>query len=458
MRRVVIIGAGFSGTVAAVEFMRHAPQGAELILVNRSGKMARGLAYGTSSPHHLLNVPAGNMSALQDDPDSFLRFCRRLDNETHSGSFVSRSLYGVYLEELLTFAESQSAGRVTCRRVAGNVLSVEKKGSEVLLEMACGAKILADHVILALGNFAPSNPLAVNPQSFSPFYIADPWLNHLELAHKNAPRVLLIGTGLTAVDVLLSIKRSLPSAQVFMVSRRGLHPKAHRDQLPADGFTTDVQSLILNAEPTVRTYLRIVRECISISSEHWREVITALRNITPELWSRLPLIERRRFLRHLQVYWDSHRHRIAPETSRIFEAGIQDSSVELIAGRVTAVEIKGDVCEVDVARRGSERVYRVAVNKIINCTGPCTSLSRIEDELMRSLVSADIISSDKLGLGINVSPGYEVLSSQGIATPWLSYVGPMLKATYWEATAVPELRVHAKALVIEVMRRLSAAP
>ncbi len=107
MKSIVIIGAGFSGVALVSQLLRQAGTAPlRIVLVNRSGSMARGLAYGTRSADHVLNVPAGNMSAMAEDPDHFLRYaprpaihrCRRIPS-------CCARVYGDYLESLLKSAE-----------------------------------------------------------------------------------------------------------------------------------------------------------------------------------------------------------------------------------------------------------------------------------------------------------------------------------------------------------------
>ncbi len=69
---VAVIGAGFSGTIVAAHLLRasvHAP--VRVLLIDRSGRVGRGVAYGTTSARHVLNVPAGRMSAFAGDEDDF---------------------------------------------------------------------------------------------------------------------------------------------------------------------------------------------------------------------------------------------------------------------------------------------------------------------------------------------------------------------------------------------------
>ncbi|HEU4457029.1 MAG TPA: FAD/NAD(P)-binding protein, partial [Longimicrobium sp.] len=99
---IVIVGGGFSGTLTAVHLLRGEwPEGLHVVLVNRSGPLARGVAYGTRSAAHVLNVPAARMSAFPDDEEHFLRFARGRDATVAAGDFVPRSVYGDYLEWVL---------------------------------------------------------------------------------------------------------------------------------------------------------------------------------------------------------------------------------------------------------------------------------------------------------------------------------------------------------------------
>lgn len=446
MKRLVIIGAGFSGAATAIQLLRKLPKEVELVIINRSGRMAKGLAYGTNSPYHLLNVPAGNMSAIADDPGSFLRYCQDKDALIHSGSFVSRARYGAYLEELLADEEARSSA--SCVRISGGVTSVRQHGSGAVLHLDTGEDIIADHVILAAGNFPPHNPEVVAPILRSTAYIPDPWAGPIILKDKS--RVLLIGSGLTAIDTLIALMHSAPSADITMISRRGLVPREHRDTLPVSKFKTNIQTEILALPPSVTRYVRAVREEIAKSPEHWREVITALRPVSSAVWQKLEVSERRRFLRHLQPYWDAHRHRLAPESFRLFETAVRTGKVKMLSGRFVEMFEENGRVEVVLRCRGTTGVQQLQFDKVINCTGPCQNVEYVQDQLISFLKSGGLLSIDPLRLGIKVNEQYRVLSKAGDPLPWLSYIGPMLKAQLWEATAVPELREHAGHLATDI--------
>ncbi|MFW0759492.1 FAD/NAD(P)-binding protein [Pseudomonas sp. H11T01] len=459
MKTLVIIGAGFSGTVAAVEFLRCAPAGARLIIINRSGSIARGLAYGTSSSQHLLNVPAGNMTALVDEPDSFLRYCQSSLPETTESSFISRKSYGDYLASLLDSAELNAKKKTNVERITSEVKSLTPQENGALVELCSGKKIFTDQVILAFGHFPPRTPPLLQQVINTPIYMADPWSGPVStLENSNSP-ILLIGGGLTALDVISSLRQTAHTGQIYMLSRRGLLPLAHRTtkngSLPAASF----REKLLKAEPTALNYFRLIKAQVKSSAKsgaNWRDVIAAVRPITSDLWIKLPESERRRFLRHAQPYWDVHRHRVAPETHKHFKDEFDKKKITAIAGRIKSVDVCRDSALVTIQLRNTHTIKQIKIDRIINCTGPSSNPEHIKEPLIQQLINDGLISVDNQGLGLIVDNNLAVKSKDGSPSEWLSYVGPMLKASFWEATAVPELRLYASALAKKVSRKLSS--
>lgn len=448
MTTIVIIGAGFSGTVTAIEYLRRAQCGDVLIMINRSGKMARGLAYGTNSPHHLLNVPAGNMTALVDQPDSFLAYCKDHGHEGVGSSFMPRQIYGEYLEHLLETAVVDSAA--ACLRLVGDVTAIRhlESGSEVAI--AGQPSVRADHVVLAFGNFPPAQPAGVEAIVDSDAYSRDPWGPLPAIQSGQAPDVLLIGSGLTAVDALIEIRQHYPQATFTLLSRRGLLPTGHRDRLPTPGYSGDIARKVLQAPVTLRRLVRTMREEIALAPDLWRDIVAAIRPVTPALWQALDTHERGRFLRHLQPYWDVHRHRLAPASHRLLERTLEDITVQVVAGRVLSLNSKANGVKAVIKRRRSRTQIEMSFDWVINCTGPSTRIRHLHSPLIQQLLADGMLSVDPLELGLLTAPDGAVIDQSGVELAWLSYVGPMLRATWWEATAVPELRRHAQELAIRL--------
>ncbi len=406
--RVAIVGAGYSGTIAAVEIARAAP-GAEIVLIEKSGHFARGAAYGTTSPGHLLNVRARNMSALAGEP---MHFADWAAGEGHGpDSYVPRRDYRRYLARLLDAAPGVA-------RVTGEAVAVEDGG----VRLASGDRVGCEAAVIAGGNYPSRLPAAFGTQA-----IHDPWSPEgAEAVAKAAERggdLLLVGTGLTMVDMAVSLEEACFSGRILAASRRGLMPRAHVSPAAA----------ALEWEPPARLadLLRSVR-----ARKPWRASIDGLRPHSIALWQGLTEPERRRFLRHLRPWWDVHRHRIAPQVAARIEAIRASGRLEIAAARVARVE--GDL--VTLTRRGGGEIRR-RFGAVINCTGPEGDIARIRDPLIRNLLDSERARPDRLGLGFDVDPDSR-LSGSG-ASPALYALGPLTKGAFWEIVAVPDIRGQA---------------
>ena len=450
MKTILIIGAGFSGAVTAVQLLRRAgPDGVRVILLNRSGMMARGLAYGTQSPHHVLNVPAGNMSALDDEPDHFLQFARQRDPETGASTFVSRHMYGDYLESLLEGAEHACQAAVSLQRITGEVSALACGPGGVKVSLVDGRTLAVDRVVLAFGHFPACEPHITDPGLYrSAHYLRDPWNTQAIAAIPAAAPVLLLGSGLTALDVATTLLDSDAARPIHLLSRHGLLPKAHRPgQVPPSKLT--LPTIFSGDTATVRSMLTAFRahvHAMEHAGEDWREALNALRPATHRLWQGLGEAERRRFLRHVQPFWDNHRHRAAPVPHARFAAAIAAGTIHMHAGRLAAALPAGNMLEVRLNRRGHAHETSIGVQYIINCIGPNADLTRVANPLVEQLLRDGLIRPDALRLGLEAGADCAVVGRDGRPSRCLFYIGPLLKARHWEATAVPELRRFAAQL------------
>src|SRR5690606_5217819 len=279
-------------------------------------------------------------------------------------------------------------------------------------------------------------------------YLSDPWAEGGMHTPADGP-VLLVGSGLTALDAVTSLLQQGHQDPIHMVSRRGLMPLPHRtrrSETPVpDSFLQDM----LQAPPAIRSYMRVIRRKVELLQQEgidWRDLVGALRPVTAQLWQRLPMAEKRRFLRHAQPFWDVHRHRVAPDSWELFRAALAQGQIRPLAGRVVASRRQGERVQVTLRRRGDGRELELDVARIFNCTGPNGNPSLVDDELIRQLMDDGLLQTDALGLGVAVDERLALLGRAGESVSCLSYVGPMLKGRLWEATAVPELRQHAARL------------
>jgi len=446
---IVVIGGGFSGTAVAAHLLRRG-RPARIVLANRFGPIGRGVAYGTRLEAHVLNVPAGGMSALPDDRDHFVRWARTRDDTVRGDTFVSRRLYGEYLESLLREAEQTPPRAARLERLVGVARDIEVRldggSAEVVF---AGARVAADRVVLALGNYSPANPAAVGGEFYeTDRYVRDPWVRGALDRIRPGESVLMLGTGLTMMDIALDLAARGARLPLFAVSRHGLLPRAHRQGVPPPG--PDALPRGLEGPPrSVARYARLVRRhaaALEKAGGDWREVVAALRPITPALWMGLTHEERGRFLRHLRPWWDVHRHRAAPETARAIEKMLAAGDLSVRAARILGYRPVANEVEVTIRPRGASEAGRVHVDRVVNCTGPSSDVRRLNDPLLDALLARKLLRPDPLSLGLETASDGALLDAAGRPSRVLFLVGPLLKADFWEATAVPELRQHAARL------------
>lgn len=439
---IVIIGGGFSGTLLAINLARFG--GPRTILIERrADQMARGVAYSTPHPSQLLNVRAGGMSAFPDQPDHFAKWVTGRGG-TGSTAFVPRALYGAYLREMLIETGLTAGERLVMREGEACDVVETPGGVEVVLDD--GARVAADAAVLAVGNLPPHDPPGIDGDALpADLYVRDPWRDDPCADLKDTDRVLLLGTGLTAVDVALALDASGFGGEIVALSRRGLAPRRHMDgQPPVEGLWEPPSDPLSRITADVRAKAK---------GGDWRGAIDALRPVTQRLWAGADDAERARFLRHLRPFWDVHRHRLAPVVADRIEALAAGGRLSFRAGKTVAVTPEGEGLRLDWRPRHRDAAETIRVRRIVNCTGPQGDLTRSTETLLRTLAQRGAIRPDRLRLGVDVDIRSRVVAADGIPHQRLFCVGPMTRGSSWEIVAVPDLRRQSW----DVARRLANA-
>ena len=450
LRTIAIIGAGFSGTLLAARLLRNPPSGpTRLVLIERSSDIGRGIAYAQRRFPFLLNVPAGRMSANAESPNEFLQFAqRRMPNVTKE-DFLPRALFGEYLQEVLLAAQISAPRGIALEIWRGEATNVRRleRAMPLQVELADGRRLTADDVVLALGNPPPATPPFAKEVCAHPAYVADPYTADLKFSLRD--EVLVIGTSLTAADIVnAAADDPAKTPTLHMLSRHGLIPPQQTAFRP-EAFKGDGNALLLVAAASLRGLTRSVRLLAKEAEAHggdWREAITFVRNMAPAIWQRLPQRDRARFLRHLRAHWDAHRHRLPTETVNRIGTLRSRERLHVHAGRITQMRADGNRITVTWRPRAASSTCFHSFDRVINCTGPDYAIGRSQDALWRNLVLCGLCVPDGFGLGLRTGPNGAVIDAEGWPGPHLFYLGPMLRADLWEATAVTELRVHAENL------------
>ncbi len=455
---VAIVGGGFSGAMTAAGLLRRRhPAGLRIALVERRAAAGRGLAYSTPWLAHRLNVPSGQMSALPGEPDHFLRWARRRDPSVGSESFVPRFLYGDYLEETLAEAERAAAPGVCLERIVDEATAValeEVPRRGVRVSLASERELEADWLVLASGNAPPIEPPSASDELLaSDRYIGDPWNPDLLLGEEDdAEPVILLGTGLTMVDVALTLGASSGRPTLHAVSRHGLLPRPHRES-PAPLRAAEARDTTALAELVPE--LLVEAAAAADRGDGWRTVVDSVRPMTNTIWAGLEESERRWFIEHLSRLWEIHRHRMAPEVAMALATMRRKGDLKIHAAEIEGLALAGEEVELRMRPRGGGPAQTLRAARVVNCTGPAADVTRRRDPLLQSLLAAGLARPEPLRLGLEVDADGALAGAGGRVLT----LGMLRKGRLWETTAVPELRCQAEDLAAHLaLRAAELAP
>jgi uncharacterized NAD(P)/FAD-binding protein YdhS len=451
-QRIAIIGGGAAAAALLSELVARQPgAGLHIDWYTSGDAQARGVAYSTQSDRHLLNVRAASMGMFSGQPQGFLDYARTLDASVAGTDFLPRRLYGDYLQ-------SEVAKSLQHARDTGTDIRVVPFHADALVPEHSGVTVIqgedsrrVDAAVLAIGALPPQ-PLPGVDQAVlaSGRYITSPWsfLNHLE--HSEAPdEVLLVGLGLTAIDVLLELSAHWPQTRFTTVSRHGLPPEAHRAKTSAPQDDGGELIEAMRDAPAVRAWLALLREAIGQSSD-WRTVIDSLRPHTPALWQNLPGDEQARFLRHARWAWERARHRMPPQVASSIQALESAGRLRRLRGRVRQVEQDGQRLAIQLRPSGRTTGETLRADLVIQTVGLNTDVRQTPHPLISQLRTNGHIEADPLGLGLRAqSDGRLCRGTQ----PWpnLFAIGSLLRGRLWESTAMPEIRQQARSLAEQLL-------
>jgi len=455
MKHIGIIGAGFSGIFTAIQLIKQATSPIEITIISEKASFGRGIAYTPYSKKHLLNVITQKMSAFGDDPNHFLDWVmsqddfKEKDREVIANSFMPRYLYGEYMDHVRSqYISLASSKNIKYHELYDEVQDIEIEEGQITLTLSNSQNhLIVNECVLASGNILPRNPNGISKSVLAhPNYYQNPWEGNYVRNIDHTKPILIIGNGLTMVDSVLGLLEHGYQNQIISVSpngfnilphrHNGLHYKKLAEEMPTNGKLYDYVKLIFK-------HVRLVREH-GVSAE---PVIDSIRPFTQKIWKSLSESDKALFMSRFRHLWGVARHRIPLHIHDLIQKLRIQNRLEIISGKIVSVDVAKDEFAVTIFDKKRQRNLTTTYGKIINCTGPETDISKLENGLLVNIFKKGYISQDPLCLGIRTNPdNFCILDRIGKEQAGFYTLGSNLKGELWESTAVNELRSQCERL------------
>lgn len=446
---IAIIGGGAGGVLAAIQLLRHAPAGARIALIEPESTLAQGVAYATPYPEHLLNVPVQRMSAFDDQPEDFLDYLATEASQRAAlaPAFVERRVYGEYLRARLAAAVQASAASL--EHIPQRVAALRRGPQDLTLQLEDGATLSCRTALLAVGNRPRPLP-ARGATTLPPASGIAAWDFESVRAIPADAEIVIVGSGLSMVDAVLTFIATGHRGHIHVLSRHGWLPQSHA----AHAVAAFDPAVLLPMG--LRQRLRFLRERVrdaAAAGAPWQSVMERLRPHGQALWRSMPAADQRAFLRHVVRLWDVHRHRVAAPVHAQLQALTDSGQLQVHRGRLDAVMQVGRCVRVMAVARGSGQPLVFDVDRIVNATGVEMRVPTMRNALLSDLLGEGHAQIGPHGIGIATDDDGQVLDADGRAQPDLLAIGSLRVGSLWETIAIPELRGQAEAAAQRLLRQ-----
>ena len=425
MIKIAIVGGGASGLLVALNLARKSQDSLHITIVEPRNVLGEGIAYSTQDEGHVLNVPAGRMSAFMDHPEHFMQWIG-CDKNT----FAPRRAYARYLQETL---QSLDLSKIKLRHIQDKAISVAQEGAEWKVVVAGGEELFANAVVLAIGHGESFQIPGVGKDLTSKRYLADPWRLTVSAVDGH---LIGIGTGLTFIDHALTHIRRNSTNTVTGISRNGLIPEAH---LAHRADPLEVPSIARENPEEMRRFIE--------EADDWRAAQDGIRHQLPDIWHRWSEQMKASFLNHDLRWWNVHRHRLAPEIAEEVRLAIDSGRIRVVKSGVSGVKEIDDGITVELSTGES-----LKGDALVNCLGYRVAG---EESLIETLIASGLAQEGPLGLGVKTDyPRFNLLDGNGRPQENVFVIGPVLFGERFETTAIPELREQADLIAGQLLETI----
>lgn len=457
-RNIVIIGGGFAGAVTALRLIETVRGPLNLVVIEPSKQLGRGIAYATPEPDHVVNGIAGAFTLRPTEPDHFVQWLARradagswvrLEDADLAHSSPPRGLYGAYVGEELDRAVREAGARLNFTHLRARAVGV----GEGAVLTAEGRAISAEAVILATG--LHRRRLPVDPAlAASGRYVDDIFAPDAFAAARQASRVLLLGSGLAMLDTLISLEKQGFRGSYTVVSRRGLLVEPRREVQP---WPAEPGTLPRTAAEVLR-WVQRHRRASRVAGADWQGLSALYRDVVPAVWSGLADNERARLLARLLPFWNLSQHRAAPSSFAVLERLRAEGRLVHLAGTVTELHVAASRVAATLRRRGEQVARSIHADMVVSALGYEFDWNRIDDPLVRNLVASGSVTPHPVGLGLRADPRtLALVDADGRKSHHLFAVGHPLRGEIWESNSIREQLVQASRLAAHIAERTIAS-
>lgn len=459
---VAIIGGGFSGAFCAAELAAKAAGPLRIVVIEPRATLGAGVAYSATDPAHRINVPAARMTLFPETPahfDAWLRAGSELAEDSQAlwpdgNAYPRREVFGRYVAELVAQRGQARAG-VTISHLRDSAVSAEPGRHGYSVTLSRGETLAADILVLAVSHPPPAAPALIAALGDDLAIIQNPWQPGALEAIDPDHDILIIGTGLTMADVVASLARRGHSGRITAFSRRGQLSRGH-------AFVATQFAWFTENEPprTALGLTRRIRALITLAARDnmpWQAVLDDVRANARRIWDALELSEKRRLLRHLRSFWDSHRYRVAPQVEQAVANKRADKSLRVLAASLRGATREGARIVVQLHPRMAppDALVTLSVDTVIVTTGPAHGGIVARHPVLASLAAAGALQADALGLGIEVDDQSRAIRPDGGTDSRLFVAGPLARARFGELMGLPQVAAQPSAVAAEVAAQVS---
>ncbi|MFW0753853.1 FAD/NAD(P)-binding protein [Pseudomonas sp. H11T01] len=456
---ILIVGGGLSGALLAAQLLR-LPGKRQVLVIEPRAELGRGEAYSAVELGHTLNGNAARMSVDPDNADDLTQWLSEFiaaggwpeSDQQHvpvSELFPPRGIFGLYVQQRLSEAQAVGAQNgSSVEHVRGEVVDLQTDETGALLTLGDGTPLRGAFAVLATGMF----PAARTPQTESSGLNAaavDPWDVSAMARLDPQSTVLIIGSGLTMVDAVVSLEQAGHRGPIEVFSRHGLLPHVRRQPPAWVDFLAEDHS-IRSPRQLMRELRRHCQVALAAGID-WQAPLDTVRAHIGRLWSQATDVQRRQFVRHVRPWWESHHHRSPPLSAELVERLHKEGRLRIHAASFKGFEHSADgKVSIRIRRRGEAHTSLVSGAALINSSGIEYDWRRVARPLPQQLLARGLIQPGPLALGIAADAGGALIDANGQVADRLFAMGPPLRGMWWESTAVTDVASQAKALALRL--------